>query len=191
MTSEKSNKKQSDRVTAEDAQTLGEEPEIVEVSLEDIYAIREDVARQLSQESRIDTQHTDGSTYDPYEAQDQGLVYTPPTDPPVVPSDDLQGVEVATGFGQSMEESDPDVERLPPRVDNNDWDLVDDIEEVLKYNSETSTLGSLRVRVRDGIVTLTGYVSSEDDIAIVDRVVGDLDGVRRVINRLEVKDLGE
>jgi hypothetical protein len=156
-----------------------------EISLDELEELL-GPGRDLAMEDIVDTQHGDGHTYNPHLAQDQGLVYTPPDDPPVLPSGDGQGARVAAGFSQSMEESNPDVVDLPARVDNNDLDLEEDIYVALQNNSETSHLADLHVRVRNGIAYIRGLVESEDDIARVADVVAYLDGVRDVITELEV-----
>lgn len=161
---------------------------IIEVSLEEMYDEEiNDPDRDLAIEELIDTQHTSGSTYDPDEAEEQGLVYTPPHDPPVIPSDRPEGIEIGIGFAQSMEESNPDEEVLPAHVDNNDLDLEDDIITALRYNSETTNLsGDIQVRVRNGIVRLYGTVSDLQDSNIVEDIIRDIDGVVDVINNLDV-----
>jgi hypothetical protein len=156
------------------------------VSLEQVE--EEQSKQDLQQEETFDTQHSDGHTYDPHLAQDQGLTYTPPTDPPVVPDrDDPQGVEVATGFATSMEDTDPDAEVLPESIDDNDLDLEEDVRTALRYNSETTNLDNVQVQARDGIVTLTGTVPREDDLALVYAVVSELEGVVVVRNRLQTE----
>ena len=52
----------------------------------------------------------DGETDDPYVASQEGLTYIPPTDPPFVPSDDPQGIEIAAGTGASSLEEPYDEE---------------------------------------------------------------------------------
>lgn len=132
-----------------------------------------------------DTQHTDGHTYDPDAAWDQGLTYTPPTDPPTIVSDDPQGVEIAAGFAPSMEETDPDVEELPPNVDNNAYDLQEDVYLALLNNSETSNLADqIIINVVNGVVVLEGVVPDDQDISLIDEIVNDLNGVMEVDNRL-------
>lgn len=163
-----------------------EETPIVEVSLEEMNEAIDAYNRELDAEGLIDTQHSDGSTTNPADAEEQGLVYTPPHDPPVIPSDDLQGAEIGAGFASSMEESNPDVEVLPQRVDNNDLDLEEDIATQLRLNSETSHLENVEVQVQDGIVLLQGTVFSDDDIAIVEYLIRDLEGVVDVVNELYV-----
>jgi osmotically-inducible protein OsmY len=110
-------------------------------------------------------------------------------DPPVVPSDDLQGVEVAAGFASSIED-EPEIANLPERVDDNDSDAEEDIRRALRYNSETTHLEDVRVYVLDGIAYLRGTVLDEDDIAVVDEFVRDLDVVDEIRNELEVADPG-
>jgi hypothetical protein len=161
------------------------EPPIVEVSFEEIQELQDELEGDDSLGDIIDTNHTDGSTENVQMAMDQGLVYTPPTDPPVVPSDDLQGVEIAAGFGMSIED-EPEVANLPESVDDNDADAEDDIRKALYYNSETTHLDDVRVYVRNGIAYLRGTVLDEDDIAIVDEFVRDLDTVDEIRNELEV-----
>lgn len=132
-----------------------------------------------------DTQHTDGHTYDPDAAWDQGLTYTPPTDPPTIVSDDPQGVEIAAGFAPGMEETDPDVEELPPNVDNNAYDLQEDVYLALLNNSETSNLADqIIINVVNGVVVLEGVVPDDQDISLIDEIVNDLNGVMEVDNRL-------
>ncbi len=141
----------------------------------------------MAREEVFDTQQGEGHTYNPYVAQDQGLTYTPPSDPPTLPSDDPQGAEVAAGFAPSMEDANPDAEILPSRVDNKDLDLLDDINLTLRTNSETGHLANIKVQVKDGIVTLLGTVPAEEDIGRVHAIVAELDGVDEVRNHLEVK----
>lgn len=165
------------------------DPPVEEVSFEELMELREKLeSEDVSTGDLISTQDTDGSTTDPALAQEQGLVYIPPSDPPVAPSDDLQGVEIAAGFASSMEETDLDMLDLPERVDDNDSDLEDDIRTALRYNSETMHLDDVRVYVRNGIAYLRGTVVSEDDITIVDEMVRDIDAVVDVNNELEVAE---
>ena len=142
--------------------------------------------RDLEDSEPFKTNESDGHTLNPYVAQEQGLVYTPPTDPPVLPGDDPQGAEVAAGFATSMEETNPDIERLPDEIDNNDLDLRDDIYIALHNNSETGHLTNVKVQVEDGVVNLVGTVTSEDDIGMVQSIVQELEGVLDVNNNLQV-----
>lgn len=162
-----------------------EEQSIETYSIEALYELA-DILRKEQDIEAINTAHTDGSTTNPHQAQEQGLVYDPPTDPPVLPSDDRQGAEIAVGFASSMEEIDPGVTDLPERVDNQDLDLEQDIRIALKNNSETAHLSDVEVSVQNGVARLYGSVFSEDDIAIVHYFLRDLKGVREVRSRLQV-----
>ncbi len=162
--------------------------EIEEVSLEELEELANARRRARDADDLYDTAHTDGSTTNPYLAQQQGLVYDPPSDPPVLPSDDPEGIEIAAGFASSMEETNPDVEDLPRRVDNQDLDLEEDIYTVLHNNSETGHLHHVKAVVRNGIVHLYGTVFSNEDIAIVEYMVRDLEGVADVRNELSVAE---
>jgi hypothetical protein len=161
----------------------------VEVSLEELEDEMADRRRlrDLEVQGPVDTQHSDGSAYYSQEAEMQGLVYTPPDDPPVIPSDDLQGIEIAAGFGQALEEEDdPRPEIVPDRVANNAEDLEEKIRYILRKSSETAHLGEIDVRAESGTVYLGGTVDTLEDIDIVVNLVQEIDGVTFVEEDLEV-----
>lgn len=163
------------------------EPPVVEISFEELMELQDELEGDDSLGDLIDTAHSDGSTDNVQMAMEQGLVYTPPTDPPVVPSDDLQGVEIAAGFASSIED-EPEIANLPERVDDNDYDAEMDIRRALRYNSETSHLDDVRVYVRDGVAYLRGTVFDDDDLALVEDFITDLDVVDEIRNELEVEN---
>jgi hypothetical protein len=130
-----------------------------------------------------------GRTYQPQKAVEEGLSYTPPRDPPTVPSeDDPQGSEMAAGFAPSMEDTDPNARILPDRIDQADLEIQEDIGQALRYNSETAHLDGISALVHRGIVRLQGSVPTEDDLALVYAIVSELEGVDRVVSHLEVTD---
>jgi hypothetical protein len=146
-----------------------------------------DVNSDLAVDNLVDTQHSSGHTYNPRIAAEQGLTYTPPHDPPVQPSqDDPQGADVAAGFASSMEDSNPEVERLRRHVNNNDLDLLDDVYEALQTNSETAHLDNVKVQVNQRTVYLLGTVDTQDDMARVHSIVNSLQGIRSIRNNLQV-----
>lgn len=170
----------------EDESLPDEIPQELLVSLD---AQEDEAEEDLAELDHYDTQHTDGHTYDVSVANDQGLTYTPPTDPPVMPSmDDREGIDIAAGFGLSMEDSDPDVEILPERIDNNDLDLEEDVYEAIRFNSETQNLTDVRVRAGNGVVALFGTVPDDQDMERLVDLVEDMEGVERVLNRLVVEE---
>jgi hypothetical protein len=128
-----------------------------------------------------------GQTYEPLRAVEEGLSYTPPRDPPVIPSEnDLQGIEVASGFAPSMEDTDPDVRILPERIQRADLEIQENVGLALRYNSETTHLTDISAEVNEGVVILYGTVPSEDDIARASRIVNGLEGVKEVFSNLVV-----
>jgi hypothetical protein len=177
-------------VPADDELNDAYETPLVEVSLEEMEEELEQQRREreLEIDGPIDTQHGDGSAYYAYEAIKQGLVYTPPDDPPVIPSDDFQDAEMAAGFGQSIEEEDdPRGQEMPAQFANSDYDLEEKIYAALRKNSETSTFTDIQVDVEDGVVYLSGQVETLDDVDVLVTVIRDLDGVVDVEENLEVE----
>lgn len=166
------------------------DPPSVEVSFEELLELQdEDEMEGIDYLGDIrDTAHTDGSTSNVQVAMDQGLVWDPPTDPPVVPSDDLQNVEIAAGFASSIEEDNWEIENFPDRVNDNDSDLEFDLRRALRHNSETSHLENVRIYVRNGIVYLRGTVLDDDDIAIAEEFISGHDGVKDIRNELDTAD---
>ena len=83
---------EGERLGIEDTEMLDEfdEDEISYEALEERLA-EEERAAEFDEDGPVDTQHGDGTAYYPLEAQQQGLVYVPPDDPPILPSDDPRG----------------------------------------------------------------------------------------------------
>jgi len=166
------------------------EPPLVEVSFEELLELQEELDDDDDTLGDLyNTANTDGSTEDVQQAMEQGLVYTPPTDPPVVPSDDLQGIEMAAGFASSIED-DYESRKLPGATGGEDSDVEIELRRALRFNSETMHLDDIRVHVREGIAYLRGTVDDEEDIALVEDFIRDLDVVDDVQNELETVDNG-
>ncbi len=91
-----------------------------------------------------------------------------------------------------MEATDSD-EDAPRRTNSRDLDLEEEIQAALRYNSETAQLdlSKIEVHLNNGKVYLYGYVQSDDDIATVDYLIRNLDGVVDVENFLEVEGLDD
>lgn len=146
-----------------------------------------DISDELAVEEVFDTQQSDGHTHNPHLAQDQGLTYTPPVDPPIVPGDDPQGAEIAAGFDTQMETDEPRPEKIPPRIDDNRLDLQNDIQRLLRYNSETRHLTDLKIQVKaGGLVRLLGTVPTQADRGLVETIIGEIDSVAEIENHLQV-----
>jgi osmotically-inducible protein OsmY len=194
MSEERRERPERDRRPEEDA-ALPEEkggddvPPPIEESLEAIEADDVDVEADLAPEQVFDTQHGEGHTYNPQVAAEQGLTYTPPTDPPVVSSlDDPQEAEVAAGFAPSMEEAGPAERDLPPSVAEKDLDLQEYVERSLHYNSETAHLTDVRVAVNSRVVSLRGTVPVQGDIGLAYSVVREVPGVLEVRSYLHIAE---
>jgi hypothetical protein len=156
----------------------------VEIYPEELAA----TATDYSIEDFVDDEALQEQTTQPGEAIEEGISYSPPSDPAVVGSEEPDSAEVATGFAPSMEESDPDVDELPAHVDNNDLELEEDVYVALRNNSETANLNDIEVRVTDGVVHLRGSVPDQDDLGYVYAIVSELEGVRDVRSRIEVAE---
>ncbi|MFN8472304.1 MAG: BON domain-containing protein [Anaerolineae bacterium] len=147
-----------------------------------------------------------GYTTDEQLAEEEGLSYFPPDDPPIMADEDApEGVDIETGFGASALDAGYSVDETPARLDGNDDDLAEDIVDALRMSSIASGF-RLRIKVRNGIAYLGGYVSSFDDIARIGEVVmtvpgvedvddenldisdADIEGVRRVISDQATND---
>jgi len=164
------------------------EAPVVEVSFEELLELQEELDEEAGLDDDLfNTANTDGSTENVHLAMDQGLVYTPPMDPPVVPSDDLQGIELAAGFGSSIEDSF-EVRKLPGAAGGEDSDIESELRRALRFNSETMHLEDVRVYVREGIAYIRGTVDDEEDIAVVEDFIRDLDVVDDIQNELEADD---
>lgn len=128
-------------------------------------------------------------TDDPNVAAEEGMTWVPPVDPPVVPSDDPQGISVAAGFGVSaLEEPYDDDHRSEPL--SAEGDLNDRIREAIRADAATSRFADVIViGVRDGTVVLRGMVDDIDDTDNVAAVVERVSGVDEVIDEIEVSAL--
>lgn len=129
----------------------------------------------------------EGGTQDPREAAEEGLSYSPPTDPAVRPATDEESTtQMAAGFAHSVEEAPASAHDLPDRVARGDLQLETNVREALRDNSETSHLTDIDVDVEAGMVTLQGTVPTRADLAMAHEIVRHLDGVARVRLQLAV-----
>lgn len=132
----------------------------------------------------------DGETDDAYIASDEGMTYVPPIDPPTVPSDSLEGSEIASGFGVSALDEPYDIDH------HSSFELGDDemaarVHEALRADSATTQYADhIAVRVVDGVVTLRGRVADLDDSDNLAAVASYVEGVVEVVDELRVQALG-
>lgn len=131
----------------------------------------------------------DLETSNPDVAAEEGMTYVPPSDPPVVPSDDPQGVEVAAGFGATASEEPYDADHPAETVSEED-EMAARVREALRADSTTSRYAdSLAIGTRGGTVAVRGVVDDLDDTDNVVEVVNRVSGVAEVIEELEVRGL--
>jgi hypothetical protein len=183
--------KEEDIVTPGIVPPEGHDIEEIEEGFGVIDSEMQEFERDLEDEYTIRTQHTDGSTWDPSETMsethNQGLVYTPPDDPPILPGDS-DGLQMGVGFGPSAIETNPDVLDLPEEVDNQNWDLVEDIGEMMRMSSHLHHLDDIHIEVENGVVTVRGTVETMDDLGLVESFISDMPGVVNVISEVELSD---
>jgi hypothetical protein len=181
---------EGERLGIEDTEILDEfaGDEISYEALEEQLA-EEERAAEFDEDGPVDTQHGDGTAYYPLKAQQQGLVYDPPDDPPVLPSDSPQGIEIAAGFAKETQFEDPRGEYVPERLAGGDWDIQARIVAVLHKSSLTNQMTEIQVEVQDGIAYLSGKVDTLDDIDVVCSVIEQIEGVVDVEEELIVTSL--
>lgn len=127
----------------------------------------------------------DDATTDPYEAIEEGRIYYPPEDPPTLPSDRLRDVDVAGGFSTSAHDAPLEEEDVPERFQDSDYDIAQRITEALRLHASTTGL-NIRVQVVDGIVTLRGRVETLQDVALVEDIASEVEGVEEIREQLTV-----
>lgn len=112
-------------------------------------------------------------TVDPIHAMSDAEPYMPPIDPPVLPGGD-EGVVIGDGFGIPSDE-----EELEASHRDGDEAIRDRAIRALRRDSLTSHY-DLKVRVRHGVVRLTGRVPTIDDGDYAANVLSNIPGVEDV-----------
>ncbi|CAN5782537.1 hypothetical protein BH24CHL6_BH24CHL6_04150 [soil metagenome] len=131
----------------------------------------------------------DLETANPDVAAEEGMTYVPPSDPPVVPSDDPQGAEIAAGFGSTARDEPYDMDH-PSRTLSDEDEMSARVREALRADAATSRFAdSLVIGTRGNTVALRGTVDDIDDTDHVVEVVKRVSDVAEVIEELEVRGL--
>ncbi|MEA2519129.1 MAG: hypothetical protein QOF49_1209 [Chloroflexota bacterium] len=144
----------------------------------------------VSLDDAVDAELRDGETDDPLVAIQEGFTYVPPSDPPTVPSDDPQGIDIAAGFGAgaSGEPLDDD-HRGGGTLDESDMNAR--IREAIRGDAATSPYADeLQIAVVGTTVVLRGVVDEIDDGDTLAAVVEQVSGVTDVRDETEVRGLG-
>ncbi len=127
-----------------------------------------------------------GETDIAYVAVEEGLTYVPPSDPPVVPSDDPQGADVAAGRGLSGVEDFSEGSELL----SDESDLTARIREAFLADAATTTLADrVIIGTRGSTVVLRGVVDTIDDGDSLADVASRVAGVDEVRDETEVEGL--
>lgn len=128
-------------------------------------------------------------TANPDVAAEEGVPWVPPIDPPVVPGDGPEGVQVASGFGTSAL-AEPYDEDHHSDLLSAEGELNDRVREALRADSTTSTLEDrIAIGTVGGRVVLRGVVSDIEDSENVVAVAERADGVIEVVDELEIETL--
>lgn len=130
-------------------------------------------------------------TDDALEAIEEGYTYIPPTDPPVVPSQegDYDNAEVASGFSASSIEEEYSVDTHSNALPADD-EMQARVREALLADSSTSNYAHrIAIAVRNGVVTLRGVVDDLVDSDNLLAVAGYVEGIDDVIDELEVRGM--
>lgn len=131
-----------------------------------------------------------GETSDPNVAAEEGEVYVPPTDPPVVPDpDDPQGAQVAAGFGATAIDEAYDADHHSQAVSNDD-EMATRVREALRADASTSAYAeSIAIGTRGSTIAVRGVVDDVDDTDNVVAVIRRVTGVDEVVDELEVRGI--
>jgi hypothetical protein len=129
-----------------------------------------------------------GETNDPYVAEEEGLAYIPPTDPPVIPGGDDAPV-VASGSATTSMDEPFDEEHHQGQVPLED-EMTDRVREALRADASTSTLADrITIDTDGGVVTLRGVVEDLDDSDALVEVASRVDDVSEVRDLTRVEGL--
>jgi hypothetical protein len=162
-----------------------------EVTDTELYQGEADSSAEGALESLTETDLRAGETADPNVAAEEGMTWVPPIDPPVVPSDDAEGLRVAAGFGDSAIAEPFDHDHPSAAIADED-ELSARVREALRADATTSQYAdSLAIATRDRTVALRGVV---DDIVDSDNVVAvasRVGGIDEVVDELEIRALEE
>lgn len=130
----------------------------------------------------------EGETDDPEVAAEEGLTYVPPVDPPVAPSADPEGIEVAAGFGTTGRDEPFDLDHHGSALSADD-EMEARVREAIRADAATSRYADeVVIGTRGGTVALRGTVDDIEDSDALAAVAESVSGVTEVIDELEVRE---
>jgi hypothetical protein len=129
----------------------------------------------------------EGETDDPIAATEEGLTYVPPVDPPTIPSEDPQGLDVAAGTGISGSDEPFDISHHGEGVPD-DLEMTARIREALRADAATSAYADqLRVVTIGSRAIIQGVVDDVDDADTIVEVVDRVEGIREVTDETTLR----
>jgi hypothetical protein len=136
-----------------------------------------------------DTELRSGETTDPLVAIEEGEVWIPPSDPPTVPSDDPQGIQIAAGAGVSATDEPYDDDHRSGELDE-EGSLNARVREALLADAATSTLADrLEIAVVGSTAIIRGPVDGIEDTDAIVEVASRVAGIDDVRDETEVAGL--
>ena len=130
-------------------------------------------------------------TSDPLIASEEGEVYHPPVDPPVVGVEDDGDPRIAAGFGPESD-ADPFDEDHQATLEASADDMSERVREALLADSLGSTyVDRLRVETAGSVALVEGVV---DDLDVMDHLIGvvaQVPGISEVRDRLSLPEAAE
>jgi hypothetical protein len=128
-------------------------------------------------------------TSDPNLAAEEGLAWVPPIDPPVVASDNPEGIAIAAGFGTSALDDPYDADHHSSVLTDED-EMTGRVREALRADATTTEYAdTIGIETDGDRVILRGVVEDlEDDDNLV-AVASTVTGVGEVIDRLTIATL--
>jgi hypothetical protein len=129
----------------------------------------------VSLDALVDSDLREGETDNPLVAIEEGMAYIAPSDPPLVPSDDPEGVEVPGSSDTDGAESDINAR----------------IREALRADGATSVLADrVEIAVIGSTAIIRGQVDGLEDGDALVEVASQVDGIEEVLDQTEVAGLG-
>ena len=142
-----------------------------------------------SLDALTDSELRSGETTDPLVAIEEGQVWVAPSDPPTVPSDDPQGIEIAAGPGVSAEDEPYDDSHRSGDLDV-EGSMNARVREALRADAATSGLADrLQIAVVGSTAVIRGQVDGIEDTDAIVEVASRVDGIDDVRDETEVPGL--
>jgi hypothetical protein len=171
------------------------EPEEIEVAPEYTYTELDELLPQAvadpdeTGDVLMAREQRSGETEDPNVAAEEGLVWVPPTDPPVVSVEGDEELEIAAGFGMTARDEPYDADH-PATLLSAEDELTARVREAIRADAATTAYAdSVLIATDGGVVVLKGVVDDIDDTDALAEVAASVDGVIEVRDELTVAGL--